>query len=353
MSSSLFSTDIQEIAQTLSSDADAFAGKTIIITGANGFLGRYYVAVLEELNREQLSEPCRIVALDNAITSRERSPNEVTSSDCTFIKHDVIEEFEWDEPLAFVIHGAGIASPFYYRAYPLETLAVATTGTKNLLELAHRHNARFLFMSSSEIYGDPDPNHIPTAESYRGNVACLGPRACYDEGKRVGETFCYVYNEIHGLPTVIVRPFNVFGPGMSQADYRILPNFASCLVSGRPVNIYGSGLQTRTYCYVTDAIAGFFKALIKGVPGEPYNIGNPTPEISVPDLVARIGKVLDRTLDSVLTDYPDSYPADEPTRRCPDIKKAQLQLGYEPVVDLDEGLRRFFTWAQDNYTPQR
>jgi len=131
-----------------------------------------------------------------------------------------------------------------------------------------KHGARFTFFSSSEIYGNPDPDHVPTQESYRGNVSCRGPRACYDESKRVGETLCYVFHDKYGTPTTTIRPFNIFGPGMQETDYRVLPNFASRLKAGQPLHLYGVGVQTRTFCYITDALTGFLQVIAKGVPGE-------------------------------------------------------------------------------------
>jgi UDP-glucuronate decarboxylase len=238
-----------------------------------------------------------------------------------FINHDVIQPFSYDGPLDYVIHAAGIASPFYYRAYPLETLEVAITGTRNMLELAGARGARFTYFSSSEIYGDPDPKHVPMAESYRGNVSCQGP-----------------------------RPFNIFGPGMQETDYRVLPNFASHIKAGRPLKLYGSGAQTRTFCYITDAMIGFLKVVLKGVAGEAYNIGNPEPEISMLGLVDCIEGVIGKELARDVIEYPDSYPADEPMRRSPDITKARRQLGFAPSISLEDGLGRFLNWADGIYT---
>jgi UDP-glucuronate decarboxylase len=342
-------TDIDEIIDGLGDAVSRFAGKTILITGGMGFLGRYFTAMFERLNETRYARPCRLVVLDNLITSRGRAVRSTDLVNGVFHKHDITKPFECDEPIDFVLHVAGIASPYYYRAYPLETLEVATLGTKNMLEIARQNSAQLVFFSSSEIYGDPDPQHVPTPESYRGNVSCQGPRACYDESKRVGETLCYVYHEKFGVHVNTVRPFNVFGPGMPETDYRVLPNFASRIVNGQRIQVYGSGNQTRTYCYVTDAMAGFLKVLALGVPGEVYNVGTPDPEISVLDLVSRIQGVLDREVPHDLIEHPDSYPADEPRRRCPDIRKARLQLGYEPTVKLDDGLRRYFDWAAGAY----
>ena len=224
-------------------------------------------------------------------------------------------------------------------------------GTKQVLSLGLKSKLRgFLYFSSSEIYGDPDPEHVPTPESYRGNISCLGPRACYDESKRLGETICAVFHEAHGVPTKIVRPFNVYGPGMGEQDYRVLPNFASRIIGGRPLHVYGSGKQTRTFCYVTDALVGFVKVLLNGSPGQAYNIGTPSPELSMLELAKMLERVVGRPLSVQRIEYPDSYPADEPQRRCPDISKAAFQLGYKPAVALEDGLGRFMRWAETCYT---
>jgi UDP-glucuronate decarboxylase len=342
--------DVAQVAANLGDAGHAFAGKTILMTGARGFLGRHFTEVFGYLNEHVLKKPCTFIAVDNLLTAGEVGGEMPNRSNMRLIKADVIKPLEHDGPLDYVIHAAGIASPFYYRAYPLETLEVAITGTRNMLELATKHGARFTFFSSSEIYGDPDPTHVPTQESYRGSVSCRGPRACYDESKRVGETLCYVYHERFGTATTTIRPFNVYGPGMQETDYRVLPNFASRIKGNQPLSIYGSGVQTRTFCYIVDALVGFLLTIIRGVPGEVYNIGNPQPEVSMKDLIQMIERVLGRPVSYNVVEYPDSYPADEPMRRCPDIRKARLQLKYEPRVPLEEGLRRFLSWTDQAYT---
>ncbi len=343
-------TDIEEIASRLGDATQDLSGKTVLITGGLGFLGRYFIETFAKLNETVLSEPVRVVACDNLITAGKLGAEMPELANVEVRRQDVCQPIEWQGPLDYVIHAAGIASPYYYRAYPLETLEVAITGTKNMLELAEANDARFTFFSSSEIYGDPDPKHVPMAESYRGNVSCQGPRACYDESKRVGETLCYIYHTMNGTHTNTIRPFNVFGPGMQETDYRVLPNFASRIKGGLPLSVYGTGDQTRTFCYITDAMVGFLLVVLKGVPGEAYNIGNPTPEISMVDLVKQLEGVSARAFDYNLIEYPDSYPADEPLRRAPDIRKARLQLGYEPAVPLDDGLKRFLGWTDGVYT---
>jgi len=343
--------DIQEIAARLGEEAKAFAGSTVLLSGGAGFLGRYFSALFAHLNDHVLSKPCRVIICDNLITSGAEGAQPLQHPHITFVSHDVIRPLAIKDPVTYVIHAAGIASPHYYRKYPLETLEVATIGTKNMLALARRHPLKgFLFFSSSEIYGDPDPAFVPTPETYRGNISCLGPRACYDESKRLGETLCAIFHQLHGVPARMVRPFNVYGPGMQQTDYRVLPNFASRIVAGAPLHIYGSGKQTRTFCYVTDALVGFIKALLHGRSGEAYNIGNPVPEVSMLELARVLQEVMGRPLKIELVTYPESYPADEPQRRCPDIRKAAEELGYQPAVSLHEGLARFMRWAQEQYT---
>ena len=341
--------DIDEIIGQLGPHAADLEGRTVLVTGGRGFLGRYFTEVFAALNATILEKPARIILLDNMITAGNAGAIELKHPGIEFKKHNVVEPFDCQTELDYVIHAAGIASPYYYRAYPMETLEVAITGTRNMLELAERHNARFTFFSSSEIYGDPDPKHVPMQESYRGNVSCQGPRACYDESKRVGETLCYIFHTNNGIHTNVIRPFNIYGPGMQETDYRVLPNFASRIKARKPLKIYGTGSQTRTFCYITDAMVGFIKVALGGVAGEAYNIGNPEPEISMLDLVKTIENVLNGDLAYDIIEYPDSYPADEPLRRAPDIRKAQLQLKYDPQVTLEDGLNRFLHWSNNAY----
>ena len=351
MTNAHLDSDITEIIERLGSNAYELAGKTMLLTGGRGFLGRYFQAVIEGLNKGRLKKnPCQLLLLDNLITAGELGKVPVTDSNTTFIEHDVIKPFKYRKKVHYVIHAAGIASPFYYRAHPLETLDVAISGTRNLLNLAREGHSHFVYFSSSEIYGDPDPAHVPTPESYCGNVSCVGPRACYDEGKRVGETLCQIYHNVHGVSVNVIRPFNIYGPGMKERDFRVLPNFASRIQGGQPLQIYGTGKQTRTYCYITDAMVGFLKVVLNGVPSETYNIGNTHPEVSVQDLVKAMEAALGRAIASDNVEHPDSYPADEPQRRCPNLRKANLQLEYQPEVELEDGLGRFLNWTQQHYT---
>lgn len=343
---SIIDEDTRNIVERILPVAEDFAGKTVLIIGGLGFLGRNFRAIFDILNEKYLSKPCKILVIDSLITSTVAAGSD---KEDIFLHHDIRKEIEVKDKLDFIIHCAGVASPFYYRRFPIETIEVATLGTKNILELARRDGARVLFFSSSEIYGDPDAANLPTREDYKGNVACIGPRACYDESKRLGETMCHIYSEYFDTHTTIVRPFNVYGPGMRETDYRVLPNFASAIKAQRPIPIYASGNQTRTYCYLTDAMTGFMLALTRGKKGQPYNIGNPTPEISVSDLADMIADVTGLSFERIRQEYPASYPADEPQRRCPDITLARQDLGYEPMVPIEVGLKRFFDYTQASF----
>lgn len=334
---------ITDIIHALSEEETRFTGKTITITGGLGFLGLAFIQVFRQLNKEHITEPCTVSVVDNLIapsaTSMEQDEN------IRFYERDITDPDELEiPPCDYLINGAGIASPFYYQKFPLETLEVCYTGTKRMLSLALRDNAKMIQFSSSEIYGNPHPDYVPTPETYYGRVSSIGPRSCYDEGKRVGEALCMSYFHTRQVNVSIIRPFNVYGEGMHEKDYRVVPTFAYALKNNKPLLIHGHGTQTRTYCYITDAIAGFLKVLLLGKAGEVYNIGNPEPEITVTDLamkMVRISRLRDVNLEMI--NYPDTYPADEPMRRCPDISKARIELGYNPRITLDEGLKRYIS----------
>ena len=215
-----------------------------------------------------------------------------------------------------------------------------------MLDLARRSESEsVLYFSSSEIYGDPPPHEIPTRETYRGNVSCIGPRACYDESKRLGETLCYLYAQQYGVPAKIVRPFNNYGPGLRLLDGRVIPDFCRDVLADRDIVLHSDGSPTRTFCYVSDALTGYLLVLLSSHHAEPFNIGTEFPEISMRDLAALLLKiagsrrtVVHRPSDEV------HYLTDNPNRRCPDITKARSQIGYKPLVDLETGLGRMLEW---------
>jgi UDP-glucuronate decarboxylase len=355
MSETIVREDIATIARNLGSEALKFEGKTILLSGGAGFLGKYFVSLFCYLNDNVLTAPCKVISADNYITGSQHAHfNTRDRSDVLQVWADVAQPLPVREDIHFIIHSAGLASPVYYKKYPLETIESAVSGVKNLLELARKNKSLegFLFFSSSEIYGDPDPAAIPTPESYHGYVSSVGPRACYDESKRLGETITTIYNEQFGLPTTIVRPFNVFGPGMGHSDRRVLPMFAYKALNKEVIPVHGDGHQTRTFCYITDAIEGFLRVLIKGKPGQGYNIGNQENEISMRNLAELFTKLEGGGASFEMIPYPENYPAGEPQRRCPDISKARKDLAFNPKVQLEDGLKRFIDWcrAEIQYT---
>lgn len=344
--------DFEAIARSLAKEAPKLSGKTVLMSGGAGFLGSYFINTFRFLNAHVLKNKCRVISLDNHITGSvsglwkeaERDPA------FTFLTADVTKPLEVRLPkkIDYIIHAAGLASPRYYQQFPLETIEAAFLGAKNLLEFARTHKPKsFLFFSSSEVYGDPDADAIPTKETYRGNVSTTGPRACYDESKRLTETLCTVYHKLYDIPIKIVRPFNVYGPGMRVDDYRVIPSFVSSAFTGKPLAVHDQGNQTRTFCYITDATAGFLKVLLNGKNGDIYNVGNDAPEINMVGLATIVHELFDNKPLVKLIAYPASYPADEPKRRCPDLTKIKKELGYQPHVSLREGLQRTIAWYRD------
>ncbi|WP_437672269.1 NAD-dependent epimerase/dehydratase family protein [Sorangium sp. So ce131] len=342
----LLSEELRRLSAMLEDVAHRLDGKTVLITGAAGFIGSYLVGVLQELSRSRLARPARIVALDNFITGTKDSRFfDLDDPALTFEKHDVTEPYRGEVNPDFILHAAGIASPVVYARYPLETITAAIDGIRNVLELARRTRPEaVLYFSSSEIYGDPPPELIPTPEDYPGRVSPTGLRACYDESKRLGETIATVYHRKYGVPVTIVRPFNVYGPGMRRDDYRVLPSFLGAALDRRALEVFGDGTQTRTFCYATDGVNGFLRALLLGRPGEVYNIGSDAEEISMRDLARKVEEALGEPLDIRLAAPPEGYPVGDPSRRRPDITKAKRELGYAPTVPLAEGLPRMIAW---------
>ena len=223
--------DIEEIFLTMESSLQKLSGKTIMITGAAGFLGRYFLSVFARAN-QSLEIPIKMIGIDNYITSNKEysESNYRNSPNLEWIYGDALIASQLPNKFDYILHAAGIASPQHYRANPLLTIDVTINVTRSLLERAMTDNSRMMFFSSSEIYGDPAPEFVPTSEEYRGNVSVRGPRACYDESKRLGETLCWIYQTYYNTKVFVVRPFNVYGPGMMQTDYRVLPNFAASII---------------------------------------------------------------------------------------------------------------------------
>ena len=358
----LLTQDLDYICANLKEEFGRMAGKNLLITGGAGFLGYYLVHAALHFNKTAGREQAiRVTVWDSFIrgtpawlTGLQGTPN------LTVAMQDLIEPLPKPMPdFQWIIHAAGIASPPFYRKYPLKTIDANINGLRNLLEYSVAQSKTgkpvegFLFYSSSEIYGDPTPDFIPTPEHYRGLVSCTGPRACYDESKRFGETLCVVFAQQHGVPTKIARPFNNYGPGLKITDKRVISDFAREVFAGRDLVMYSDGKPTRTFCYSADSITGYYKVLVKGQNGEPYNVGTETPEISMAELAQKIistaGELFGYTGKLVRKPNPEAdYLIDNPNRRCPNFDKSRAHLGYNPGIHVDEGLRRSLIWYHHN-----
>lgn len=345
--SKVIAEDIKSLADALEPYYDYFAGKRFLITGAFGFLGRYMVNLLRYLNEHVLEEKCHALLLDNFVTGYEQRV--IHDKNLRFIRHNVINPYDTDEDIDYIIHAAGIASPVYYTKFPIETMDVGTIGTRNMLELAYRKNVQsFIFTSSSEVYGDPDPKHVPTDEEYNGNVSITGPRSCYDESKRFGETMCLAFWRTYNVPVKIIRPFNVYGPGIRPDDFRVLPNFIEHALRKEPLPVHGDGRNTRSFCYINDQIEGIFRVLFSDANGEYFNVGNPGPEVSVEQLAHIVKDCMPHKVEIVKIDPPHAvYASSDPKRRCPDISKLQRITGFEPRYSLEEGVKRTIQWFSE------
>jgi dTDP-glucose 4,6-dehydratase len=305
----------------------------IVVTGGAGFLGSH-------LCRWFLDRGDAVVAVDNLSTGRALNIAELeTHPRFALVRADVTQGVPVSGPVDGVLHFASPASPPEYLAMPFETLDVGSLGTRHALDLARAHDARFVLASTSEIYGDPLVH--PQSEDYRGNVDPTAPRSVYDEAKRFAETLVTTYHREFATRTAIVRIFNTYGPRLRPADGRVVSNFLTQAVEGKPLTIYGDGLQTRSFCYVDDEVRGI-AALFDSDVVEPVNIGNPD-EYTMLELADVMREVTGSTSDVEFA----PLPVGDPTRRRPDITRARVLLGWEPAVALRDGLARMRDWYME------
>jgi len=297
----------------------------LILAGVAGFIGSHLADRL-------LAEGHSVVGVDNFLTGLPANIAHLQGqSGFQFIEHDICVPFEVPAPVDGVLNLASPASPKDYLEHPIETLDVGSRGTRNMLELARRHNARFLLSSTSECYGDPLEH--PQNESYWGNVNPIGPRSCYDESKRFAEALTMAYHRKHGLRTNIARIFNTYGPRMKLDDGRVVPAFLDQALKGEPMTVFGDGSQTRSFCFVSDLVDGLYR-LMQSDERYPVNLGNPR-EMTILEFAEHI-RAMTGTKSRI--DF-QPLPEDDPRQRKPDISKARALLGWEPRVALEDGLR--------------
>ncbi len=304
----------------------------ILVTGAAGFIG-------SNLCKNLIQEGHQVTGIDNFLTSSPQNIEDLLGENFTFIKYDVTQFVHVPGRVDAIVHLASPASPVDYLMHPIHTLKVGSLGTFHLLGLAKEKRSRFLLASTSEIYEDPLVH--PQTESYWGNVNPIGVRGVYDEAKRFGEAMAMAYKRVHGLDIKIVRIFNTYGPKMRLNDGRVVTNFISQALKGEDITIYGTGKQTRSFCYVSDLVNGLTKLLLSDFQG-PMNIGNPN-EMTVLELAEQILKLTNSRSQTILRPLPE----DDPKERKPDISLAKKYLNWEPTVSLQEGLEKTISWAKN------
>jgi nucleoside-diphosphate-sugar epimerase len=308
----------------------------IVVAGGAGFIGSHMCDAL-------IGRGDEVVAVDNLVTGQPSNIAQLEGHEgFTFFEHDITGPFDVGGDVDGVMDLASPASPDDFLRLPLEILAVGSTGTRNLLELAREKQARFFLASTSEVYGDPlvHPQH----ESYWGNVNPIGPRSCYDEAKRFSEALTVAYQRVHGVDIRIARIFNTYGPRMRPDDGRVVTNFIVQALSGRPVTLYGSGDQTRSFCYIDDEVRGLIALLDTDI-AEPVNIGN-ADEFTMRDLAALVIELTGSNSPIVTVALPAEREGD-PAQRRPDITLATNVLGWKPDIGLRDGLARTIAWLRE------
>ena len=301
-----------------------------LVTGGTGFIGSHLCEFL-------LARGHEVVCMDNLLTgAMDNIAGFSAAPGFSFVRHDVTEYIRVEGPLEYVLHFASPASPRDYLEMPIQTLKVGALGTHKALGLAKAKGATFLLASTSEVYGDPEVH--PQREDYWGHVNPIGPRGVYDEAKRFGEAMTMAYHRFHRVETRIARIFNTFGERMRLQDGRAIPAFVTQALTGRPLTVYGDGSQTRSFQYISDLVEGIWRLMQSRVT-EPVNIGNPQ-EMTLLELAKKILRLSASSSEIVF----EPLPEDDPKVRQPDITRARTLLGWEPRIDVDEGLRRTLAW---------
>lgn len=340
--------DLGAIAASAAEDLAWFDCKRVLVTGGAGFLMSYLVDVLAaRAEATGASAAPRVVVVDDFTTAGRDRLAHLASHPGVELREADASTLELDEPFDVIVHGASIASPVAYRRMPLRTLEVNALGTLALLRAVRdRPLSAFVLLSTSEIYGDPDPAHLPTPETYPGLVSSTGPRACYDESKRFAETLAVVHHQTYGTPVRIVRPFNVYGPGLRPDDGRAVPSLVDDARHGRDLVLHSDGRPRRAFCYVSDFLVSFLRVIARGADGEAYNVGDDREEIAMRELADRIRAVTQAPGRVIVRESADPhYLTDNPQRRCPDLGKLRALGGAMPCVSLEEGIARYARWC--------
>jgi len=346
--------DARRVVDSLGRLLEPMAGSRVLVTGAAGFLGAFFLDVLDAFNERHADHPSQVTAMDNFMVGPPERISHLLGKHWLSLKTaDVSRPQEIEASYDWIIHCASIGSPSIYRANPLQVIAANVQGTWNLLEAARKGAKGMLSFSSSEVYGDPAI--VPTPEDYFGNVNFTGPRACYDESKRLGETLCATYFRLHRVPVKVIRPFNVYGPGQRLDDGRIIPDLLRAALAGGPLVLFSDGQATRSFCYVSDFTEACLMLLVMPeADGEAYNVGN-AEEVSIGQAAHIMADVAGNPPLPVLFEKSaeTAYLVDNPQRRCPNLDKLQRLTGFRAKVMLREGLSRALESYRQEQDPIR
>jgi len=343
VNNNIFLSDVRHIYKNIF-DKKFFKNKRLLITGSEGFIGLYLKQVfISYFNELEIS---KLTCIDKKFKKK------IVNKNIEEINFDLINKDLnlLEDKFDIIIHGASIASPVFYRKYPLETCDINVCGIRNILEYAKKNkNVSVLYFSTSEIYGDPDLKNIPTKESYRGNVSCNGPRACYDESKRYAETLCYIYATYYNVSVKVVRPFNNYGPGLKINDGRVPADFAKAVLERKNLIIYSNGKIRRSFCYIADACIGYINmlSLKKYVV---LNVGN-NKEISIYQFAKHYAKISEKIFNfspNIIfkKNKDDNYLKDVPIRRCPDTTLAKKTINFKTTFTIDRGIENYLRFLK-------
>jgi len=339
--------DVESIIKRLGQDIEKLSGRKVLITGASGLIGSYFVETIAYLNSERkLASTCKVLALQKSkIKKNDRLGYLLDRRDIAFVSHNAALAYTPPFKIDFIIHSAGMSAPAFFLADPVGTIDVNVNGMRWILEYAKKkHVESILYMSSGEIYGNPPKEFIPTPEIYPGNVSAFDPRACYTASKRLAEALSYIYYQKYGIPVKIARPFIVYGPGLSTSDRRVMADFIRKGIKGEPIEMLSEGLDTRSYCYIADATVAFFKLLFSAKNGEAFNVASDLEEVSIRDLANLVHKICNIKKPVKIKKQDTNFIKGAPNRVLPDISKLRKTFRFRPQIGIEEGLRRTIEW---------
>ena len=339
--------DIKNIVKRLGKDTKRLSGKNLLVTGSSGLIGSYIIETIAYLNNEKkLSKHCKVVGLQKSkITKNQRLGYLLNRNDVKFVSRNASIPYSPPFKIEYIIHAAGDSAPASFTSDPLGTIDVNISGIRWILEYAKNHKVKsVLYMSSGEVYGNPDSENIPTPETYNGNVSTTDPRSCYTSSKRLAETLCNIYFEKFGVSVKIARPFIVYGPGLGTNDKRVMADFIRNGLKKEPIEMLSEGKDTRSYCYIEDATVAFFKILLSEKNGEIFNVASDLEEVSIRDLAKLVHRVCKISSPVKVKKSNMRFIKDAPNRVFPDITKLKKTFAFTPRVHIEEGLQRTIDW---------